>query len=1148
MVNRKGRTPFALPRLVTAVIAVVGLIALGNCPVHAQGFAATITGTVSDTSGAAVPGAMITVKHLETGLTRVVEADAGGNYRFASLPVGEYELTAERMGFQREVRRGINLVVAQEAVLNLTLQVGSIVQQVTVTEAAPLINTTMTSTSGLITETQVKELPLNGRSFDQLLTLNVGVSNTTSNTLNGGTWNMFSVAGKRPETNRFILNGIDWVGGAATGQFITPYGASGKLLGVEAMREFNVLTDTYGAEYGKRAGGQISVVTTSGTNQLHGDVFEYLRNSAVDARDFFDQTPSTPPLRRNQFGGALGGPLKKDKLFLFGTYEEFRERLARPYDSIVPDERSRLGSLPCYIVNKSGASPTSACPNPGAYVPVTNLNSGMLPYANDFWPAPSPGAELLDPATNLPTGTAHSYSNPKQTINEHFGLARFDYAISSADSFSANYTIDRGNRRLPWGGGGGGDPNFVSISDLHSQTIGLQETHIFSSVVNVATFGYAGTFATLVNAPAVPIPADLVFLAGGNPGTIVIGGGISAAAQSAVAGVPGNNPNQGVRHYFTYSDDVHYTRSKHSLSAGGWIQRVQQGQAGVALSSAGNVAYSSMLTFLQDKPTQAIVTRNAPGLGYRSLEAAWYVQDEIKLRPNFTVRLGLRDEMTNGWNEVFGRCTNYFYDANFVIQTNPHIGNSCLQTNNAKLLLQPRVGLAWDPSGTGTWSVRASFGIHNDLLDNLGIRAQPNPPFAAREQLNITGSDPTAHGVPGFLPLLPLQKNVSLPPTCSPGVPQPCAIYQPTGFDPDMKTPTVQIWNLTVERQLARDLMLEVGYVGSQSYHTNLTLDSNTAPPEVCQNPQGCLSGGVLPASQARIVPPGTTYMPSKPPVVVGGVTLVQRPNPYVSNTQAWFGDGTASYHALNVSLVKRATRGLTFKANYSYSKVMDLNSAILAVSGENEPQDLFSPYGRALNRGPAAYSLEHQFNANFSYQLPFGSGQRFASGSRGLVDQLIAGWQWNGIVTAQGGFPFTPQIGFNNTGTGDQNVADVPDRNANFTGPVILKTIDHWFDPNAFTLPIPGTFGNVSRGAFRGPGLVDVDTSFFKRFRISEQWTLQFRTEMFNILNHPNFAYPNQVVFTGNSSSYSYSPSAGAITATSTTSRQIQFALKLLF
>jgi hypothetical protein len=393
----------------------IALVALGNGLVFAQGSTATIIGTVKDASGAVLQGAMVTVKHLETGLTRTDDADASGSYSIPSLPVGAYEVTAEKMGFRREVRRGIDLAVAQEAQVNLTLQVGSLEQQIIVTEAAPLVNTTLASTSGLITESQVKDLPLNGRSFDQLLTLNVGVSNATSNTLNGGTWNMFSVAGKRPETNRFMINGIDWVGGAATGQFITPYGASGKLLGVEAMREFNVLTDTYGAEYGKRAGGQISVVTTSGTNQLHGSAFEYLRNSALDARDFFDSTIGTPPFKRNQFGGALGGPLKKDKLFLFGTYEEYRERLARAYDSIVPDANARKGLLP------DGS-------------PVPGLKEAMLPYANYFWPVPN-GPELGG-------GTAHSFTNPAQSINEHFGLVRADYTISSNDSLSGNFTVD----------------------------------------------------------------------------------------------------------------------------------------------------------------------------------------------------------------------------------------------------------------------------------------------------------------------------------------------------------------------------------------------------------------------------------------------------------------------------------------------------------------------------------------------------------------------------------------------------------------------------------------------------------------------------------------------------------------------------------
>src|SRR3989441_10602229 len=1115
MVMRPGVSVHMLGRFIAAIVA---LIALGTCLSFAQTSTATILGTVKDTSGALIPGVSITVKHTESGLTRTVVSGERGGYNVPLLPVGAYEVTTTMPGFKQVVRSGINLVVGQEAVVDLTLEVGANAEQVTVTEEAPLVNTTTSSTSGVITEQQVKELPLNGRSFDQLITLNVGVSNATSNTLDSGAWNMFSVSGKRPETNRFIINGIDWIGANATGQFITPEGASRQLLGVEAVREFNVLTDTYSAEYGKRAGGQINIVTSSGSNQLHGTAFEYLRNGVLDARNFFDQTIGAPPFKRNQFGGALGGPLKKDKMFLFGTYEGFQERLSRSSASVVPGAFARKGLMP------DGS-------------PVPGLKPEMLKYANAFWPAPS--------TPDRPDGTAIAYSNPPQTIGESFGLARFDYVVSSKDSFYANLTVDNGLRINPWGGGGGGAPNFKSVSDNISKTLSLKETHVFSSsLVNIATLGYAGGYATLVNAPAVPMPADVVFLEGGNPGTIVIGGGISAASPSAVAGIPGNNPTRGIRHYFTYSDDLRFIKSKHSWSMGGWLLKMQQNQAGVALSSAGNVAYPTILAFLRDQPSNAILTRNAPALGFRSTEGAWYIQDDMKLRSNFTLRLGLRHEMTNGWNEVVGRCSNYRYDPGFVIQTNPTIGKSCMDQNHARLLLQPRVGLAWDPTGTGTWAVRAAFGIHNDLIDNLGIRAQAGmPPYAARESLPVSPAT-------GFLPLLPLKKNVALPPTCGAGIAAPCSIYQPTGFDPNLSTPTVQIWDLTVERQLAKDLVLSVGYIGSQSYHTNTTANSNQAPPEVCQNPQGCRSGGVLPANQSAIVPQGTLYMPSKPPIVVNGITLQQRPNPYVSYTQSWFGLGTASYHAMNVSVTKRAARGLTFKANYSWGKVLDLNSAILAPSGENEPTNLVSGlYNRNLNKGVAAYNPAHQFNSNFSYQLPFGSGQRFGGGTSGLLNRLIGGWQWNGIVTAQTGFPFTPLIGFNNSGTGDgTQPTDVADRNPNFKGPAILGTVDHWFDPRAFSMPIAGTFGNAGRGAFRGPGLFNVDSSLFKRIPIRESVTLQFRAEAFNILNHANFAFPNQVVFQGNSSNYSYSQSAGQITNTATASRQLQLALKLMF
>ena len=281
-------------------------------------------------------------------------------------------------------------------------------------------------------------------------------------------------------------------------------------------------------------------------------------------------------------------------------------------------------------------------------------------------------------------------------------------------------------------------------------------------------------------------------------------------------------------------------------------------------------------------------------------------------------------------------------------------------------------------------------------------------------------------------------------------------------------------------------------------------------------------------------MPQGTFYQPPGP-----------RPNPNVGASTQWFDQGTSSYNALDVSLTKRMNRGLTFKANYTYGKAIDLNSAILAPSAGNEPSNIPSPYDRKrLNRGVASFSVLHQFSGFTSYQLPFGNGQRFASGTTGVMDKLIGGWQWNTGIRVASGFPFTPLAGSNVTGTGDQSNSDVPNWNPNFKGPVIIGRPDQWFDPRAFVLPTQGTFGNVSRGSLRGPGLFNLDTSLFKKVRISEGLNLQFRTEAFNVLNHPNFAYPNEVVFQGTE----YSSSGGVITNTATTARQIQFALKLLF
>src|SRR5581483_9828857 len=362
---------------------------------------AALSGRIEDASHHPVSGATVTAKSLETGASRATTTNDDGNYRLTSLPLGRQELRVEKAGFKSALRRDIQLTVGQEAVFNIELAVGDVVEQVTITEPLPLVNTTPSSTAGLVGEREVKDLPLNGRSFDNLITLNPGAINysamksANTSTSDGNT---FTVAGRRTSENLFLLNGVEYTG--ASQLAITPGGASGYLLGIDAIREFNVVTDTYSAEYGKRAGAQVEVVTQSGGNSVHGSVFEFLRNSALDSRSIFAQTPFVPPFRQNQFGGALGGPIRKDRFFLFGNYEGFRQAQALSNVAVVPDQQARQGQLP----NASGL-----------YATVPNLNPAMLPYMN-FWPAPN-GPELLavqPNGTSFPSGTAFSFSNPRQ--------------------------------------------------------------------------------------------------------------------------------------------------------------------------------------------------------------------------------------------------------------------------------------------------------------------------------------------------------------------------------------------------------------------------------------------------------------------------------------------------------------------------------------------------------------------------------------------------------------------------------------------------------------------------------------------------------------------------------------------------------------
>jgi len=446
----------------------------------AQVVGGSIAGTVRDSSGAGLPAAKLTIENLETAAQRVTVTDEVGRYTLPSLPIGRYEVTASKDRFSPETKTGITLEVGQHTVIDFTLPVGEVKEDVTVVEQPSAVTLSTQDISGLISERQVKELPLNGRSYDELITLNAATVNYSSEksggvgTSNSAVGNMFAVSGHRPQDNVFLLNGIEYTGASEIN--ITPGGASGQLLGVDAVREFNVVTDTYGAEYGKRPGAQVSIVTASGSNQLHGSVYEFLRNSGLDARNYFDQS-QIPRFQRNQFGGALGGPIRKNKLFLFGDYEGFRQNLSLSDVTLVPDNAAREGFLP----------------GSDGKLKQVGVAPGVAPLLA-LWPVQN--------GPDLGAGIGEAFSHPLQKIREDFGTTRFDYNASSADSLSAVYTVDDSAANTPTS-----NPLSLVFESLREQVVSLQEQHVFSSTfLNTARFGlsragYFFTGQTPVNVP-----------------------------------------------------------------------------------------------------------------------------------------------------------------------------------------------------------------------------------------------------------------------------------------------------------------------------------------------------------------------------------------------------------------------------------------------------------------------------------------------------------------------------------------------------------------------------------------------------------------------------------------------------------------------
>jgi hypothetical protein len=1057
---------------------------------------AVISGTVTDQSGAVVPSATVTSTNTETGAVRETTADGGGHYQISSLPVGPYEIRVKKPGFQQAFRQGIQLLVNQSASVDFTLQVGGAEQQITVTEDAPLVNVSTTDTSGVINQLQVRDLPLNGRSFDLLLTLNPGIVNFTSEKI-GGTGvsnstngNNFAVEGNRPQQNLFLLNGVEFTGAAENN--MQPGGASGQLLGVDAVREFNVLRDSYGSEYGKRPGAQVLIVTQSGSNDFHGSVYEFLRNSDLDSRNFFDPN-SVPGFQRNQYGVALGGPIQKDKTFIFGNFEGFQQHLHQTGVDLVPDTNARNGYLPCKLVTPA----PSPCPAGGlAFV-------GVSPLIN-AWPVQSPGAPDFG-------GISQAFNSPLQTIRDDFGTIRMDHIFSQSDTLGAIYTIDDSSAFTPTST----NAYSTDIATLREQVASLQETHVFSpAVVNTAGFGYsrAGYFFTGEPTPGTPA-ADLPgFLAGDPIGALVVGGS-AASNPAAVLSLAGSNNGSNLRvarNLFTGEDQVSLIHGRQQFTFGGWIQRVQSNET-LALSQYGQATFTGLQTFLAGTIGTLLFDPTPTPLGWRSTFGALYIEDVIRLAPRLTLSLGFRTEFSNGWNEVEGRASTYTF-TNGVINTQPHIGSSAFTQNNATYLPEPRAGIAWSPfRNTNRTVIRAGFGMYNDLQDALGYRTDQNAPF------NPTYSLPSLSVTK--LPVLSVPSTAKL---------------VPGGVQPDLQTPTLLSWSFRVEQEIAPNTVLRVGYVGSHGYHEILGIDANEPFPVICP-------ASPCPADYPKTFPAGIAGTPV--PIGTYYVPTATKPNPAIANTWTYFSEADSSYNALQIDLNHRFSGGFSLRGVYTWSKTIDDGDSVNATTSGNEPALASNPFNLRADRGLANFDVRNAAGINGVYELPFGHGRRFMGNCSGFGDTMISGWGINSIVTVQSGFPFTPQLSYNPSNTGDTRNPVRPFSNPAFTGPVILGSPNQWFNPAAFLAPPPnsGFYGNVGRDTLTGPGLVDWDFSLLKDTRIHERLNLQFRAEFFNILNHANFNTPNAVVFTPN-----LSPTAGIITATSTTSRQIQFALKL--